>query len=43
MTEFSDFGSNVHNYLKNQEMSCTLKYFSFWQLKGHKASNKLVM
>ena len=25
-------------------MSCTLKYFSFLcQLKGHKASNKLVM
>ena len=31
-------------YLKNQEMLCNLKYFSFLrQLKGHNASNKLVM
>ena len=30
-------------YLKNQEMSCILKYVSFLcQLKGHDASNKLV-
>ena len=37
------FGSNAHNYLKNQEMSCILKYFSFLcQLKGHKARIKLV-
>ena len=37
------FGNNVHNYLKNQEMLCILKYFSFLcQLKGHKVSNKLV-
>ena len=37
------FGNNVHNYLKNQGISCILKYFSFLcQLKGHKASNKLV-
>ena len=38
------FGNNVHKYLTNQEMLCILKYFSFLcQLKGHKASNKLVM
>ena len=24
------FGNNVHNYLNNQEMSCILKYFSFY-------------
>ena len=33
----------MHNYLKNQQMSCILRYFSFLcQLKGHDASNKLV-
>ena len=38
------FGNNVHNYLKNQEMLCILKYFSFLcQSKGHDKSNKLVM
>ena len=37
------FANNVHNHLKNQEMSRVLKYFSFLcQLKGHDASNKLV-
>ena len=37
------FASNVHNYWKNQEMLWILKYFSFLcQLKGYKASNKLV-
>ena len=37
------FVNNIHNYLKNQEMSSILKYFSFLcQLKGHDASNKLV-
>ena len=31
-------------YLKNQGMPCILKYFRFLcQLKGYKASNKLVM
>ena len=39
-----NFGTDVHNYLKNQEMSCILIYFNFLcQLKGHKATNKLVM
>ena len=38
------FGNNVHNYLKNQEISRILKYFTFlWHLKGHKVRNKLVM
>ena len=38
-----EFGNNVHNYLKNQEMLCNVKHFSFLcQLKGHKARIKLV-
>ena len=38
------FGNDVHNYLKNQEMSCILFFLVFFlcQLKGHDASNKLV-